>query len=96
MSLKVKIFSARCGDKLFLYDAVSEPEIRKAIVPDGHAMIFSDGTSEWVIDEVVMNGPELVWDRSGNRVKHERCRYFRDASGKIERKSERFVYKSLD
>ena len=86
----IKLLHTRIGHTL---------HVRKHVVPDGHGAIYQDGSSEWIVDEVVIDptqegSAQYVWDKSGNRAKHARVRYTRDAQGNMTRQVESVVYKS--
>ena len=99
--MNAKLKTARIGDTLYIYDEVGEKTVRKNIVPDGHAATFGNKTSEWIIDEPVVDSSKsgsgvYTWDASGNRVKHARIRYTKDANGNVSKRHERFIYKLLE
>lgn len=96
----MKLFHTRIGHTLNIHDAAALETVRKQIVPDGPAAHYQDGTSEWVCDEVVCDptqegSAQYQWDKNGNRVKHARVRYVKNSQGKVTRKVESVVYKSL-
>jgi len=92
------IKSARIGDTLYIYDETTEATVKRKIVPNGHGATFRDGSSEWIVDEAIVDlskaGSAIyVWDRSGNKVKHKRCRYKKDKAGNVTRTIVRTLYK---
>ncbi len=101
MARKSKLNFTRIGDTLFVCDETTRDLVlEENIVPEGHAAIFEDGSSEWVIDEIVSDtsktGSDMfTWDKSGNRVKYERCRYRKTADGVVTREVEKTVFKSF-
>ena len=98
----MKLHHTRIGTNLYNHDdsaAVAE-HIRSKIAPDGHAAYYEDGTAEWICDEVVddptkSGSDRYTWDKSGNRVKHARVRYTKDAAGKVTRTVEGVVFKKF-
>ena len=95
----MRIKTARIGDTLFVYDETTEASVKQAnIVADGHAANYDNGTSEWIVDEPIVDTTKVgsamfVWDKAGTRIKHERCRYIKDKNGNVTRKVEKTVYK---
>lgn len=97
----MKLKAAKIGDTVYVFDEQSEARVkRENILPDGHAANFFDKTSEWLIDEPIIDttktgSAQYVWDKSGNRVKCQRCRYRKDASGTVTQTVERTVFKTF-
>ena len=95
--------TTRVGSTLVVHDDsdTAKQVIQEMIVPNGHAAIANSGAAEWIIDEAVVDlsksgSDQYTWDRSGNKVKHARKRYKRDAAGNVASTVERFIYKALD
>ena len=56
MTMAAKLKAARIGDTLHVFDETTEAAVKSAnIVPDGHAANYPDGSSEWIIDEPVVD-----------------------------------------
>jgi len=96
----MKLKSARIGSTLYVFDTASEAKVRENILPDGEAIVFTDKSSEWIVDEPVVDtsksgSAQYTWDKTGNRVRHARCQYNRDAAGNVTRKVLKHVYREL-
>ena len=101
-NLLTKLKTARVGDTLFVYDetteAAVETKIASIIEAGGPSRLHADGSREFYRDEVIVRtgreGSErYLWDRSGNKVKHERCRYVVAADGTMTREITKTVFK---
>ena len=68
-----------------------------ALKPNGDGAQFEDGSATWLadiadIDTNKSGSDQYVWDKSGNRVRHTRCRVTRDAAGQVTKQELRKVY----
>ena len=76
----MKILQIRHGETLYVFAGVKGDEaqikdwqasIIARLKPNGHGMTLPDGSTIWIIDEVIH---PLIWDKSGNRVQHNRVK----------------------
>lgn len=94
----------RVGDTLHVFIGTEADDFSGKIAslesPDGHAVVSDDGSAVWITDVEVVDtsksgSDRYTWDRSGNRVKHARTRFVRDAAGSVSSKVLKHVYKEL-
>ena len=95
------IKTVRIHDTLYIFDNTTELGIREMIVADGHSAEFGNGTTEYIVDEVIVDATKegsamFQWDKSNKRVKHNRVRCVRGVDGNVTRTVERTVYKVME
>jgi hypothetical protein len=102
--MNVKQTSRRVGDTLHVFLGTDGDNFDEKIAgleqPDGHAVEAADGSAVWIADAEVVDttksgSDQYTWDKSGNRIKHARTRFVRDASGNVTQTVLRFIYKAM-
>jgi hypothetical protein len=98
----MKLHRTKIGSTLYLHDESEHARkvIHSQIIPDGYAARFEDGSEEWIIDEPIVDlsksgSDQYIWDKSGNRCKHNRVRYQKNSAGQVSSTIERTIYKEL-
>lgn len=103
-SLNIMTEKIRCGSTMVLVAATIDTElerlvdsaVRKLLKPNGHAVKRQDGSSSWIVDEVLAGpGGSMEWHQDGNRVRHERVQYWRSRTGEIRRQVLKKVWASF-
>ena len=104
--LRGKIDSQRIGQTVLIYSKSLQKEIDKkveAAMRRGETKYNKDGSIEWYTDEVVFD-PEkakgstpsdaYTWDKTGNKVAHDRMLYTKTKDGKISMKKIKRIFKN--
>jgi len=73
--------------------------VKKALFTE-HSVTFSDGTTQWVEDNVILDfnkeGIEMYqWDKSGNKVLCERVLYTRQKDGEVTERVLKKIYRDF-
>ena len=101
--IKNASLDATTGKSLYIYDERFAEEVEKEIHADakrlGCAFRIGNGPVQWYEDNVVFDhtkrgSEQFIWDKTGNRVKHDRMLVSRDAEGTLTKKKVGTVYKA--
>ena len=67
---------------------------------DGETLFHSNGSKEFIIDEPILNpentgSEQFIWDKSGNKVKHNRIKHTVSKSGEHKTEIMKTVFKGM-
>jgi len=101
---RLKLLLTRCGDTLFVYDDTTKQRVEQQIMrrmEKGECVERPDGTKVWIEYEAVRDASKsgsacYIWDKSGNRCKHEKVMYTLHPLGVRARDVLKTVWRAFD